>query len=128
MKIYKTYKDIETWANAMRKDKSKKLFTDWVKIGGDWYTCEEYDESGRYMRYTSVTAWKHLDLDTSNRYSDIWLSDLVVTDYPIEDLRFDISYYLGYKAKREQLKCLATRLYDNQMYKEMRDLIDFLLK
>lgn len=80
----------------MRKDTNKTLWHDWFNIGGHWYVCEEYDESGKYMRYTSVTAWQHIDIETSNRYDkSMWLSDMVATAYQIEDLRFSISYYLG---------------------------------
>lgn len=94
----KKYKNIETWVKAMRKDKQKKLWHDWFTIGGHDYTCEEYDESGKYMRYTSVTAWQHIDIETSNRYNKaIWLSDMVATAYPIEELRFSLDYYFGDK-------------------------------
>jgi len=120
----KKYKSIETFTNAMRKDKSKKLWADWFNIGGNWYTCEEYDESGKYMRYTSIMARKHLDLDTRNRYSDKWLSDLVVTDYPIENLRFDISDPKN--LKRKEIMLLNIWLWDHKMYEEMRNLIDLL--
>lgn len=40
----------------MKKDKQKKLHADWYMIDGNLYTLEEYDDSGKYMRYTSVTA------------------------------------------------------------------------
>ena len=89
----KSYKTIESWTKAMRKDTQKKLWADWFKIGGHWYVCEEYDESGKYMRYTSVTAWQHIDIDTANRYSSAWLSDMQATAYPIEQLRFSILNY-----------------------------------
>lgn len=124
----KTYKNIETWTKAMQKDKQKKLWYDWFNIGGHWYVCEEYDESGKYMRYTSVTEGYHLDLETSNRYSSSWLSDLKVTKYPIEDLKFDISYYIPHAEKltRNEIMLLNIWLWDRKMYKEMRDLIDLL--
>lgn len=124
----KTYKNIETWIKAIQKDKQKKLWHDWFNIGGHWYTCEEYDESGKYMRYTSVIEGYHLDLETSNRYSSSWLSDLKVTKYPIEDLRFDIGYYIPHaeKVTRNEIMLLNIWLWDRKMYKEMRDLIDLL--
>ena len=123
------YKNIETWTKAMRKDKQKKQWFDWFFIGGDWYVCEEYDESGKYMRYTSATAFKHLDLETSNRYSESWLSDLVVTEYPIDDIgfRFDISYYLDGKETKEQLRGLQDNLKRNNMPSTLSDLLTFIL-
>lgn len=124
----KTYKNLDTWAKAMRKDKQKKLWADWFKIGGHWYTCEEYDHNGKYMRYTSITAREHVDLDTSNRYSDSWLSDLEITEYPIEDLRFDISYYMPpvEEQDKKMIMLLNIWLWDRQMYKEIRDLVDYM--
>lgn len=112
----------------MQKDKTKALWHDWFKIAGHWYTCEEFDDSGKYMRYTSITARKHLDLDTSNRYSPSWLSDMVVTAYPIDSLRFDISYYIDdvKTLDRKAIMLLNIWLWDHEMYKEMRDLIDLL--
>lgn len=113
----------------MQKDTQKKLWFDWFCIDGHWYVCEEYDESGKYMRYTSVTDGYHLDLETSNRYSTNWLSDLKVTKYAIEDdLRFDISYYIeDPKAlTRNAIMLLNIWLWDRKMYKEMRDFIDLL--
>jgi hypothetical protein len=120
------YKTLESWANAMRKDTKKTLWADWFNIAGHWYTCEEYDESGQYMRYTSVTDGYHLDLETNNRYSKNWLSDLKVTKYAIEDLRFGISYYIAdiKEFKRKDLMLLNIWLWDRKMYTEMRDLID----
>lgn len=124
----KSYKSIETWTKAMRKDKQKKLWHDWFKIDGHWYTCEEYDESGKYMRYTSITARKHIDIDTSNRYSSSWLSDMVVTSYPIESLRFDISYYIEdpKELDRKTIMLLNIWLWDNKMYREIYNLVDLL--
>jgi hypothetical protein len=126
MKIRK-YKNVQTWTKAMRADKEKKLWFDWFNIGGNWYVCEEYDESGKYMRYTSLTALNHIDIETSNRYSDKWLSDMVAIVYPIEDLRFDISYYLQTEdLDRKTIMLLNIWLWDNKMYKAMKDLIDLL--
>lgn len=124
----KTYRNIETWKKAMQKDKTKKLWADWFCIGGDWYTCEEYDSSGKYMRYTSVTAWKHLDIETSNRYSNTWLSDMEVTDYPIIDLRFDISYYIDEDTTKEQLRKIHEKLKLNEDTKQISNLLDYVLK
>ncbi len=124
----KKYKSIETWQKAMQKDKSKVLWHDWFHIGGHWYTQEEYDHSGKYMRYTSVTAWQHIDIDTSNRYSDKWLSDMTATAYPIEMLRFDISYYIDSENTIAQLQALSDKLYDIGMSKEVKDLSDFIIK
>ncbi len=124
----KTYKSIETWEKAMRKDTQKKLWHDWFKIGGHWYTCEEYDESGKYMRYTSISARQHIDIDTSNRYSKTWLSDMVATAYPIDSLRFGIGYYIDdiKEWDRKSIMLLNIWLWDNKMYTSMRDLIDLL--
>jgi hypothetical protein len=125
----RTYKTIETWEKAMRKDKNKKLWFDWFKIGGDWYVCEEYDESGKYMRYTSATAWKHIDIDTSNRYSDRWLSDMKATAYPIDDIgfRFDITYYLE-NITKDEAKKLYDNLYKNNWHNQCKDLFELTLK
>ncbi len=126
--MVKKYKSIETWTKAMQKDKQKKLWHDWFNIDGHWYTCEEYDDSGKYMRYTSVTAWKHIDIETSNRYSQSWLSDMKATAYDIGDsgLRFDITYYLDdiKEVSKSTILNLNIRLYENKMYKEIRDLLD----
>lgn len=124
----KKYKNITSWQNAMRKDTKKKLYTDWYVIDGDLYTLEEYDESGKYMRYTSVTAWLHIDVETSNRYSTSWLSDMVATAYPIEDLCFDITYYLSEDMTKSQLLCLVTRLKDNKMDDQIRHLADYVIQ
>lgn len=91
------FKNIDTFIKAMRKDKAKKLWADWFKIGGHWYTMEEYDDAGKYMRITSITKGEHIDLETSNRYSDNWLSDLEATAYPAEYYRFKWDYYLDIK-------------------------------
>lgn len=123
----KTYKNITSWTNAMKKDKQKKLHADWYMIDGNLYTLEEYDDSGKYMRYTSVTAWQHIDVETSNRYSTSWLSDMVATAYPIEDLRFDISYYLSDDMTKSQLLCLVTRLKDNNLGEQIRHLADYVI-
>jgi hypothetical protein len=125
----KTYKTIESWTKAMQKDKEKKLWHDWFKIGGDWYTCEEYDESGKYMRFTSATAWKHIDIDTSNRYSENWLSDMVATVYTIDDIgfRFDISYYLDEDITKKQIKELQENLKRNGYEEQVSNLLDFVL-
>lgn len=124
----KKYKDITDWAIAMRKDTKKELWNDWFNIGGHWYTCEEFDDSGKYMRYTSVTNGTHIDIETTNRYCGSWLTDAVVTEYAIEDLRFDISYYIAdiKKLTRKEIMLLNIWLWDRGMYKEMRDLIDAL--
>lgn len=121
----KTYKTIESWTKAMQKDKNKKLHADWYNIAGHWYTCEEFDCSGKYMRYTSVTAWQHIDIETSNRYSDMWLSDMVATVYPIEDLRFDITYYIDKDTSKKDLMELITyRPLDN---KQLKSLLEFVI-
>lgn len=124
----KKYKTIETWTRAMQKDKSKKLWADWFNIAGHDYTCEEYDGSGKYMRYTSVTAWQHIDIETSNRYSTTWLQDMTVTAYPIEDLRFDISYYLGTtdieKLATKVLVQVYNNLIENKLPTHARDLFE----
>lgn len=100
----------------MKKDKKKKLHADWYNIDNNWYTLEEYDSSGKYMRLTSVTAWQHIDIDTSNRYSTSWLSDMVATAHPIDDmgLRFDIRYYLSKDMTKEQLLNLNQKLDNKQ--------------
>lgn len=118
------YKSIDSWANAMRKDKDKKLWADWFNIGGNWFTCEEYDESGRYMRYTSITAWRHIDIDTRNRYSENWLSDMEATEYPIDDigLRFDVAYYIDDKLTEKQATEVYNNLYKNKLYENCREL------
>ena len=112
----------------MRKDTKKKLWADWFCIAGDWYVCEEYDESGKYMRYTSITARKHIDLETDNRYSKNWLSDLRIYQYPIESLRFDISYYIDdpKELDRKAIMLLNIWLWDNKMYREIYNLVDLL--
>lgn len=122
------YKNIDTWAKAMRKDTQKKLWEDWFFIGGHWYTCEEYDESGKYMRYTSATAWTHIDIETSNRYSKTWLSDMEVTEYAIEDIgfRFDISYYIDKDLTKQQYEDLYDNLYDKGDYRQCRNLFEYL--
>lgn len=125
----KKYKSLSTWLNAMKKDTKKELWRDWFNIDGHWYVCEEYDHSGKYMRYTSITDGYHLDLETENRYSDKWLSDLVVTKYPIEnDLRFSIGYYMHDMREytRKDIMLLNIWLWDRKMYTEMRDIIDML--
>lgn len=119
----KKYKTIETWQNAMKKDKTKSLWRDWFNIGGHWYTCEEYDNSGKYMRFTSITAWQHIDIETSDRYSKSWLSDMEVTAYPIEDLRFDISHYLDDDVTQKQLKDLSYQLDE----KQVKSLLNYIL-
>lgn len=123
------YKNFETWQNAMKKDTSKKLWHDWFNIGGYWYTIEEYDESGKYMRLTSVTDGYHIDIETNNRYSPSWLKDATFTRYAIDDdLRFDIGYYLDDETLKNKsaIMLLNIWLWDRKMYKEMRDLIDLL--
>jgi hypothetical protein len=126
----KKYKNIETWKKAMQKDKSKKLWADYFNIGGHLYTIEEYDESGKYMRFTSPTAWTHIDIETSNRYSDTWLSDMEITEYSIDDIgfRFDISYYIDENTTKKQLKELKENLKRNEDTKQLSNLLDFLLK
>lgn len=121
----KKYKNIETWTRAMQKDKSHKLWNDWHNIGGHWYTCEEFDNGGKYMRFTSVTAWQHIDIETSNRYSPLWLSDMKTTVYPIESLRFDITYYIDSDITDRQLIELSQR--EELEKKDLKNLILFAL-
>jgi hypothetical protein len=123
----KKYKTIESWTKAMQKDKTKKLHGDWYNIAGHWYTCEEFDESGKYMRYTSVTAWQHIDIETSNRYSDKWLSDMVATVYPIEDLRFDITYYIDKETPKKQLIDVYNHLEHLGYTKQCKSLFEFVI-
>lgn len=117
------YKTIETWTKAMQKDKAKKLHADWYNIGGHWYVMEEFDDSGKYMRYTSLTAWKHIDVKTSNRYSDNWLSDMTATSYPIEYLRFNVAHYIDSETSNKELLAILPRLDITQA----RQLLDFIL-
>ncbi len=130
--IMKTYKNIETWTKAMKKDKQKKLWADWFTIGGHDYVCEEYDSSGKYMRYTSITAYKHLDIETSNRYSPAWLSDMVATEYSIADigLRFDVSYYIDdiTKLKSKDILKIADNLYTNKLHQNGKQLLELIVK
>ena len=74
----------------MKKDTQKKLWADWFNISGHWYTCEEYDLSGHYMRYTSITARKHIDINTTDsRYTPSWLTTMTATEYLIDYLRVE---------------------------------------
>jgi len=122
------YKNLETWEKSMRKDIKKEKWHDWFEIGGHWYVCEEYDDSGKYMRYTSLTAFEHVDIETSNRYSSTWLSDMKATAYPIEDLRFDVSFYLDQKDLKNKNKILVLidKLYDAKMYHALKDIASLL--
>ena len=124
----KKYKTIETWTRAMKKDIKKKFWHDWFNIAGDWYVQEEFDDSGKYMRYTSVTARKHLDIETSNRYSELWLSDMKATSYPIEDLRFGISYYLDESITKKQLLNLVITLKDMKDIDNLAELAEYVIK
>ena len=98
MKTYKNhFRNEETFKRAITKIRRNE-WADWLKIGKDWYTIEEYDSSGKNMRFASITAMKFMDIDTQDRYrmSDPWLSDAVVEFYPIEELeelRFETDYY-----------------------------------
>lgn len=125
----RTYKNIETWTKAMKKDTQKKLWADWFNISGHWYTCEEYDLSGHYMRYTSITARKHIDINTTDsRYTPSWLTTMTATEYLIDYLRFDIGYYIDdiKEWSRKDIMLLNIWLWDNKMYTAMRDVIDLL--
>lgn len=124
----KKYKNLETWTKAMQKDTQKKLWADWFNIGGHWYTQEEFDENGKYMRYTSITDGYHIDIDTSNRYSPLWLSDMKATKYEIDSLRFDIGYYLELDGlTKNTVRLMIIWLWDRKFYKELKDLSDLLV-
>jgi len=109
MNEMRKYRSLETWANAMRKDMKKALWHDWFCIAGHWYICEEYDHTGKYMRYTSITKGEHIDINTSNRYSDSWLSDMTYENYEADDYRFDWTYYI----EVEELKKLKWKELNN---------------
>lgn len=105
------YRNLDTFVRAMQRDKKKKLWADWFYIAGHWYVMEEYDESGKYMRITSITKGEHIDLETSNRYSDKWLTDLKATAYPAEGYLFHWEYYI----KREDLAKLILKLKQSKL-------------
>ena len=77
---------------------SNKKWTDWLKIGGHWYTIEEYDSDGLNMILKSKTAprWRQeISIDTPyNRYTDTWLEEAEVTASQPSYWRFDRSYYI----------------------------------
>ena len=124
----KKYKTIQSWQNAMRKEKDRGNLLDWYNIAGDWYVQEEYDESGKYMRYTSITAWQHIDVETSNRYGDSFLSDMEATAYPVEDLRFALSYYIGdTELTKDQTRELYNKLVLNNKSFAMKQLTYILI-
>jgi len=90
------FRSLETFKKGVKTIKQDQ-WADWIKIGHDWYTIEEFDEEGKYLRLTSLTANKHIEITTSNRYSETWLSDAEIDIYEatITGYRFNPDYYLS---------------------------------
>jgi hypothetical protein len=101
MKHYRTLASFKKDIQHIKKED----WTDWIKIGKDWYVNEEFDSEGKNMRFTSITARQHLDIDTSNRYSEAWLSDAIVKEYLADCYRFYPEYYIE---KKDFLKLSKT--------------------
>ena len=87
--MYKNkFRNFESFQKGIRKIKVNE-WADWIKIGKNWFTIEEYDSEGRYMRITSLTAQSHIDINTSNSYSLTWLKDAELEEYKADrDYRF----------------------------------------
>ena len=97
MKTYKNhFRTFDTFKRAIRSI-SKEEWADWIKIGKHWYTCEEFDIEGKQMRFTSITERKHIDINTSNRYGDLWLQDAEIEQYDADNYRFHPNYYIDKK-------------------------------
>src|SRR3990167_5240026 len=90
------FRSLETFKKGVKTIKQDQ-WADWIKIGHDWYTIEEFDEEGKYLRLTSLTANKHIEITTSNRYSETWLSDaeIDIFEATITGYRFNPDYYLS---------------------------------
>ena len=90
------FRSLETFKKGVKTIKQDQ-WADWIKIGHDWYTIEEFDGEGKYLRLTSLTANKHIEITTSNRYSETWLSDAKIDIYEatITGYRFNPDYYLS---------------------------------
>src|SRR3990167_2135880 len=89
------FRSLETFKKGVKTIKQDQ-WADWIKIGHDWYTIEEFDEEGKYLRLTSLTANKHIEITTSNRYSETWLSDAEIDIYEatVTGYRFYPNFYL----------------------------------
>ena len=96
MTTYKNhFKNLETFKKGIRTIK-KDQWADWIKIGSDWYVIEEFDNEGKNLRLTSLTANKHIEINTSTRYSETWLSDAEIDIYEatVTGYRFYPDFYL----------------------------------
>ena len=93
MKYKDKFKNFNTFSRAIRKIKRDE-WPDFLTIGGHVYVQEEFDESGKNMRYTSLTEHKHIDINTSDRYGKTWLRDAEVEQYEAEYYRFNPEYYI----------------------------------
>ena len=92
------FKNLKTFGEAIRSIK-RDQWADWIKIGSDWYVEEEFDDEGKYLRLTSLTANKHIEITTNARYSETWLSDaeLDIYEATVTGYRFYPEYYLSHQ-------------------------------
>lgn len=103
MKKYRNhFRSLETFKTTVRKIKREE-WADWIKIGKHWYVNEEFDEEGKNMRFSSITEGLHIDINTSDRYKDIWLKDAEIEQYKADFYRFNPSYYIN----QEEFKKLS---------------------
>lgn len=119
--------DLEAFKRAVPSI-GKEEIADWIKIGKDWFVCEEYDGSGKYMRYASITAQLCLDINTNNRYSETWLKDATIDSYTAEDYRFAPDYYICMddyrKLSKDDTKKLLTHIAETY---SPQNLVDFII-
>jgi len=86
---YKKYRSMESFQRQIERAE----ILDWFNIGGYWYTIEEYDESGKEMRYISLLKQEELIIHTPNRYKTGLKGATIEVVEPM-CYRFEPAYYL----------------------------------